>query len=40
LSKEQLALFEPAWQARSSEDEADEDDEDFDGQSGSRAETE
>jgi transposase len=36
LSKEQLALFEAAWQTRSSEDEAaaDEDDDDFDGQAG------
>lgn len=36
LSKEQLALFEAAWQARSSEEEAaaDEDDDDFDGEAG------
>jgi transposase len=36
LSKEQLTLFEAAWQARSSEGEAaaDEDDDDFDGEAG------
>src|SRR6516225_1432190 len=36
LSKEQLALFEAAWKARSTEDEsaADEDDDDIDGDAG------
>ena len=42
LSKEQLALFEAAWQARSAEDEsaAGEDDDDLDGDAGAGAETE
>lgn len=41
LSKEQLALFEAAWQAQSSEDEtaADEDDDDLDGDAGARQKT-
>ena len=39
LSKEQLALFEAAWQARSTEDEsaASEDDDDLDGDAGAGA---
>src|SRR5215469_8003287 len=39
LSKEQLALFEAAWKARSTEDEpaADEDDDDLDGDAGTVA---
>jgi transposase len=41
LSKEQLALFEAAWQARSSEEEtaADEDDDDLDGDAGAGQKT-